>query len=242
VVTAHAAAGRIGRLVSYVVERSTCRRIMLRQEELAFLKVMSTLQLSHVILRELMMAMSRRKKPVVLAGTRGTTSGGGARASQRPSSQLAGKRKANELARSGDSSEPANRRPAPGAGSAPLPATSTVTGEQAAVGSRQLVTPEGGATYAAALAGTVAPFQPSGSLKPTAMGSDLSEPAVSSETANRRMSSEMSRPLSDKPDGTTPNAQVNNTCLPAEARPNKTSIFISGTSDNRSFLAWLRAS
>jgi hypothetical protein len=56
---------------------------MLRQEELAFLKAMSTLQLSPVILRELRMAMSRRKKkPVVLAGTHGTTSGGGARASQ----------------------------------------------------------------------------------------------------------------------------------------------------------------
>ena len=34
--------------------------------------------------------------------------------------------------------EPANWRPAPGAVSAPLPAISSVTGEQAAVGSRQL--------------------------------------------------------------------------------------------------------
>jgi hypothetical protein len=54
---------------------------MLRQEELAFLKAMSTLQLSPVILRELKLAMSRRKKkPAVLAGSRGTRSGGGARA------------------------------------------------------------------------------------------------------------------------------------------------------------------
>jgi hypothetical protein len=153
-----------------------------------------------------------------------------------------GKRKANELASSGDSSEPANRGPAPGAGSAPLPANSTVTAEKAAVGSRQLVSPEGGVTYADALAGSVAPFQPSGSLKPTAIGSDLSEPAVSFETANRRMSEDMSGPLSDKPDGTTPIAQVTNTCLPAGERPNKTPIFISGASDTRGFVAWLRAS
>jgi hypothetical protein len=186
-------------------------------------------------------ASRRKKKPAVLTGSRGTTSDG-ARASQRSSGQLAGKRKANELASSGDSSEPANRRPEPGAGSAPLPANSTVTGEQAAVGSRQLVSPEGGMTYAAALAGSVAPFQSSGSLKPTAMGSDPSEPAVSSETANMRMSEDMSGPLSDKPDGTTQNDQVTSTCLPAGEPPNKTPIFISGASDTPGFLAWLRAS
>jgi hypothetical protein len=81
-------------------------------------------------------------------------------------------------------------------------------------------------TYAAALAESVSPFQPSGSLKPTAMGSDQSDPAVSSETANRRMSQDMSGPLSDKPEGTTPNALVTNTYLPAGERPNKTAIFI----------------
>jgi hypothetical protein len=71
---------------------------MLRQEELAFLKAMSTLQVSPVILRELKLAMSRRKKKAaVLVGSRGTTSGG-ARAPQRSSGQFAGKRKANELA------------------------------------------------------------------------------------------------------------------------------------------------
>jgi hypothetical protein len=48
---------------------------MLRQEELAFLKAMSTLQLSPVILRELKLAISRRKKqPAMLVGS-GTTSG-----------------------------------------------------------------------------------------------------------------------------------------------------------------------
>ena len=91
-------------------------------------------------------------------------------------------------------------------------------------------------TYAAALARLIALFQPSGSLKPTAMGSDLSEPAVSPKTAKRCMSSDMSGPLSDKPDGTTPHAQMTNTCLPEGERPNKTPIFITGASEARTFL------
>jgi len=56
------------------------------------------------------------------------------------------------------------------------------------------------------------------------------------------MSSDMSGPLSDKPDGTTQNAQVANTCLSAGERANKTPIFISGIRDTRAFLAWLRGS
>ena len=153
-----------------------------------------------------------------------------------------GKSKANGLASSGDTSEPANRRPAPSEWSAPLPVSApAVTGEQAASCSRQLGPSEGGSTYAAVLAGSVVPFQPSGSLKPTAMDSDLSEPAVSSETVKRRMSNNMSRALCDMPDGTTINAQVANTSLPAEERPNKKPIFISGVRDTRAFLAWLRA-
>jgi len=62
------------------------------------------------------------------------------------------------------------------------------------------------------------------------------------ETINRRMSSDMSGPLSDTPDGTTANTQVANTCPPAGERPNKKPIFISGVCDTRSFLAWLRVS
>ena len=187
------------------------------------------------------MAMSRRKKkPAVPVGIRSTISTRGTRAPQR---LLAAKRKANELANSGDSSEPAIRRPAPDAGSAPLPAnTSAVTGEHAASCSRHHVSPEGGETYAAVLDGSVSPLQPSGPFRPTAMHSDPSESALSSETVNRRMSSDMSRPLSDKPDGTTPNAQVTNTCLSAGERPNKTPIFISGARDTRAFLVWLRVS
>ena len=106
------------------------------------------------------MALSRRKKkPVMPAGSRSTAQGGGAGGPKRTSGLLVGKRKAIELASSGDSSEPANRRPAPSEGSAPLPASApAVTGEQAASCSRQLGPPEGGSTYAAVLAGSVVPF------------------------------------------------------------------------------------
>ena len=81
---------------------------------------------------------------MVAAGSRGTTLSRRPKASQRPPSLNAGKRKANELVNSGGSTEPANRRPAPGAGSAPLPAFTSVTGEQAALGSRQLGSPRVG--------------------------------------------------------------------------------------------------
>jgi hypothetical protein len=56
------------------------------------------------------------------------------------------------------------------------------------------------------------------------------------------MSENMYEPLNYKPVGNTPNAQVTKTCLPAGERPNKTPIFISGASDTRGVLAWLRAS
>ena len=67
--------------------------MMLRQEELAFFKAVSTLQLSLAILKELRMAISRRKKKAAMpAGSRSNAPGGGAGAPQRPSGQLAGKR------------------------------------------------------------------------------------------------------------------------------------------------------
>ena len=137
--------------------------------------------------------------------------------------------------------EPANRRPAPDAGSAALPAFSSVTGEQDTVGSRQIRSSEGGAKYAALLVGPVAPCQASRPLKPTAMDSDPLETGVSSEKTNRRMSSDMSGALSDNPDGTTQHAQVTNTCLPAGELPNKTLIFITGVKGmlRAPLLSWL---
>jgi hypothetical protein len=193
-----------------VVWRSSCRRVMLKQEELAFIKALSTFQVPPAVLTELTMALSRKKKRLAVpAGRRSTAPRSWAGAHQRPSGQLAGKRKANELASSGDSFAPANRRPEPSEGSAPMPASApAVTGEQAASCSRQLGPPEGGVTYAAVLAGTVAPFQTSGLLKPTAMDSEPSESAVSPETVKRRMSNDMSGPLSDMPNGSTNRAQV----------------------------------
>jgi hypothetical protein len=75
-------------------------------------KAISTLQLSLALLRELKTVLSqRKKKPGVPAGNRGTTSGSGARGPQQPPGQFTGKRKANELANSGESLEPTNRAP-----------------------------------------------------------------------------------------------------------------------------------
>ena len=52
---------------------------MLRQQELAFIKAISTLKLSPALIRELRLAMSRRKKTlVVFAGSRSTAPGEGA--------------------------------------------------------------------------------------------------------------------------------------------------------------------
>ena len=163
-------------------------------------------------MRELRLAMVKKKKrPAVPAGRRSTPSGSRTTASQ----QLAGKREASELASLGNFMEPANRRPAPGAGSLPVPTIATATGEQAAPGSRQPGSSGVGATYAAVLSASVAPSQPIGTLKPTAMGSDSSESAVSMETTERRMSQEMSGRLSSTPDGTTNHTHVAKASIPA---------------------------
>jgi len=76
---------------------------MLRQEELAFIKTISTLQPSPALLKELRTALasSKKRKRVVSAGSCGTTLSGGPKASQHPSIMNAGKRKANEQANSG---------------------------------------------------------------------------------------------------------------------------------------------
>ena len=92
------------------------------------------------------------------------------------------------------------------AGSMSVPAFSSVMGELTAVGSWQLEHPGGNVRGCTARAHR--PLQQSGSLKPTAMDTDMSESGVSSETTNRHMSSDMSGPLSDKLDGTTYHMQV----------------------------------
>jgi hypothetical protein len=81
---------------------------MLRKDELAFIKINSQLDFTTALLMELRKAMvSRQKrKSLVPVGKCSTTPGGRTHASQRSSAQLAGKRKANELASLSDSSEP----------------------------------------------------------------------------------------------------------------------------------------
>ena len=104
-------------------------------------------KVSVVLIKELRLAMTRRKKTAVPAGRRKITSGNGTRASQ----QRAGKRKDNEQATSGDFMEPANRRTAPSAGSFPVSATSSFKGEQALPGSRHARPSRVGPTYASLL-------------------------------------------------------------------------------------------
>jgi len=100
-----------------------CLSIMLRQEESAFINVISTMQTSQALLKELRTALStrRKRKTVVSAGSRSTTLSGGPKATQRPPTSNAGKRKANGLVDPGDSTEPANSRPALALGPRPCP-------------------------------------------------------------------------------------------------------------------------
>jgi hypothetical protein len=201
---------------------------MLTQEQEAIITTLSTRNFYPAFFKALKATLGKKKRPAVPTRTRGTT------ASQRTSQT--GKRKATEL--SSDSSEPATRRPATGAGLSPQqPRTKNAAGEQASSGGRQIVSHKGGKTYAAVAAAPIAPQLPSGPLMSLAKCSDPSELAVSSESAPRRMSDDMSGPLSGMPVGaTTTNS------MPAGQRTNKTPIFITAVTDTRGFLTRLRAS
>jgi hypothetical protein len=98
-------------------------RIMLKLEELAFSKALSTLYHSAALFKELRNALAARGKtkfPVVAARIRSTTAEVITTDSQRSSVQPTGKLRAIMLACLGDSSEPATRRHATGVGSEPL--------------------------------------------------------------------------------------------------------------------------
>jgi len=192
---------------------------MLKKEELAFVKALSNVEVSPLFLKEVKKAVAAGKKKTTLAAHKAKTSAGecpswvgGARTYRDPLLLSAPKRKA----------------------------TSNSHGLTSCL--QQPGSPRVGATYAAVLSASVAPSQPSGTLKPTAMGSDSSESGFSMETSERRLSEDISGPLSGTPDGTTNNIHVANTCILAGQRPNKKPIFISGVSETRAFLAWLRAS
>jgi len=112
---------------------------MLRQEGLYFLKVISIMQPTPALLRELRRALAsskKKRKKVVSVGNLGTTLSGAPKASQHPPCLNAGKLKANDLVSSGGSTQPADRRPAPSAGCAPLPEFTSVADKQFALGSR----------------------------------------------------------------------------------------------------------
>jgi hypothetical protein len=220
---------------------------VLKQEELAFMKFISTLQLSPALLRELRKAMAASKKRRALASSKVKPSGEAVdevQSSHKPLQQPAGKRKAAELSTSDGVSEPAARRPVPNAlaveGSAALSAADELT----AGSSRQPCPMEGGPAYAAVVAGFAVPCQESGPLEHTANGSGTPEPAASSDADFRHMSlGDVSGPLSGTPAGTTPDTPMETTTVvPAGERQNKTPVYVSGVTDTRGFLAWLRES
>jgi hypothetical protein len=136
--------------------------------------------------------------------------------------------------------------PLSGAGSAPFPVTAAGSNQEgsAAMSARNPGTAEVRATYAAVVSDSPSSIHPSGTLKPTANGSASSDPAASSEADTRRMSvCDMPGPLRGLPVGATiPNPQPANPSVvtPGERR-NRTPIYITGVSDTRGFLAWLRS-
>ena len=219
-------------------EEELLLNIILGQEELASIKAISKLRLSPPLLEELRMVLGPKKEangvcrepqhhvqrlvhssPTTIWPVRG----------QVPSRRTG---KIEQLY------DPVKRRPVLGAGSDHLFATSSgFMSELAAVRSRQLGHPVGGVTYAAVLARHFATFQKSGSLTPTAKVSNLSEPAVSSETTTRHIYRDMSWPLSYIPNGTTRPAHVKKSFIPAGEYPNKTPIFVTGDSDTCAFLS-----
>jgi hypothetical protein len=167
---------------------------MLKQEELAFVKSTSKMELSPgpPPPRELRKPMAARKRSKNGAPSKAKTpciadlkchlpTSVARRAYQpsgKPSQHSAAKRKAEYLSSSDGSTGPASRRPAPEAlaglsapGSAsckPLPG-------------------EDGQAYAAVVAWHANPQHPGGPPKPSAKGSDIFDAAASSEAATRRM-------------------------------------------------------
>jgi hypothetical protein len=142
---------------------------MLKQEELAFVKAISMMELSPALLRELQKAMAARKQsrtsapskakpPTVVASKRHPT-GSSAASMVQPSGKLlqspAAKRKAEELSSSDGSSGPATRCPAPN----PLDGLSTLGTSGEAAASCKPLPGKDGPAYAAVVAGYANPQQ-----------------------------------------------------------------------------------
>jgi hypothetical protein len=199
---------------------------MLKQEDLAFLKAISAARQSPALLRELRKALSasKEKRAVAVRKASGPT--------KAPTRREDSKRKASQLGLD-SCGEPASRRPAAELASGSSSCATNATEGQVATSSMEKQRP----VYAAVTAGRAALPQ-SGKLKPIAMESDSTDSAASLETANRRMSQDMSGPLSGTPVGTTsaPAAPI-----PPGQRRNRTPVFITGVTDTRGFLVWFRS-
>jgi hypothetical protein len=227
---------------------------MLKQEELAFINAVGTMELSPVLLRVLRKAMAAAKKKKALAATTPNASasplvhpggaGGEARTSLDSEHPNECKRKAEELSNPDCTTEAASRRPAPGHLFEDGTEVQGTTGELTAQSSWQLGSAEGRLAYATVVAGVASLQKPSGPHKSTAHGLVPAEPTASPETAFRLMSlGDMSRPLCGMPDGATTNAQVaTSSVAPTGEQQNKTPIYVTGMTDTRGFLTWLWAS
>ena len=120
---------------------------MLRQEEVAFIKALSSIELSPVFLRELSKAMAAGKKKKALAAPKvnaASTSplerpskiGGEARTCRDSPQPSVSKSKADELSNTDCLSVPASRRPVPGHLFDDGPEAQDTTGELVAQSSR----------------------------------------------------------------------------------------------------------
>jgi hypothetical protein len=125
-------------------------------------------------------------------------------------------------------------------GSAALCAADELTAET----TRQPRPMEGGPAYAAVVAGRAVPCQESRRLKPAANGSGTLKSAVSYEADFRRKSlGDVSGSLSGTPAGTTAVTPMETTTVvPSGERHNKIPAYVSGVTDTRGFLTWLRKS
>jgi hypothetical protein len=134
------------------------------------------------------MTISRRKKkPVVLAGSRGIISGGGTRV---PKDHLVSSRAGVNPTSWQD--RPSHSRPPTGAQHLTMGPHLFPRVHLHSRANKLLLAASNSASaergdVCGCLGQGRCPSQPSGPIKPTTMCSDLSEPAVASETANRRM-------------------------------------------------------
>jgi hypothetical protein len=227
VATAHTAAGRTWRLVLCCGEELLPKHYA-EAGRVSLSKPPSALSLSPAVVRELRMALSRRKKrPVMPAGICGSTSGGGVRP---PNDHLVSSRasvKPKSWQAKACLSSPPNgaQRLTMGPRLCPRVHRQSRANKLQPAAGKSGLRRKGRHTRLFWTAPSPR-LRQVGRSCPQPWVQTPSEPAVSSETGYRLMSSDMSGPLSDKPDGTTPHAQAANTCLPAGERPNKKPILL----------------